>query len=211
MPAKRQKFSKISIRLLAGYGFLFNPLLNLYPFTQMNVFYDNISYLGNQLHQPLYLWVWALSSSFGLGYLGACLIRQEKPGVSVWWPVTSAFCFGAGGLSPYTNGTNGFLDSLHIWLTGAGLVLYACWLLKAYSLPQLGRTRQSLSSLLAMYLFSFLVYCLAGHVNGLCEMLFSAGMNALLTHLVLKNEKPAHSMSGNKKSHAITWLALYLY
>ena len=38
--------------------YLIQTLLNALPFLWIDVFYDNQTYIGNQLHHPIYLFLW---------------------------------------------------------------------------------------------------------------------------------------------------------
>ena len=48
--------------------YLIQTILNILPFFWIDVFYDNQTYIGNQLNHPIYLFLWALSSAFGFYY-----------------------------------------------------------------------------------------------------------------------------------------------
>ena len=43
--------------------YLIQTILNILPFFWIDVFYDNQTYIGNQLNHPIYLFLWALSSA----------------------------------------------------------------------------------------------------------------------------------------------------
>ena len=48
--------------------YLIQTILNFLPFFWIDVFYDNQTYIGNQLHHPIYLFLWAFSSAIGFYY-----------------------------------------------------------------------------------------------------------------------------------------------
>ena len=48
--------------------YLIQVILNFLPFCWIDIFYDNQTYIGNQLHHPIYLFLWAFSSAIGFYY-----------------------------------------------------------------------------------------------------------------------------------------------
>lgn len=54
--------------------YLIQTILNILPFFWIDVFYDNQTYIGNQLNHPIYLFLWHLVQ------LLAFIIIQRKSG-----------------------------------------------------------------------------------------------------------------------------------
>ena len=52
-------------KFFAYLGVILVAILVILPFFWIDVFYDNQTYIGNQLHRPIYLFFWALSSALG--------------------------------------------------------------------------------------------------------------------------------------------------
>ena len=58
--------------------YLIQTILNILPFFWIDVFYDNQTYIGNQLNHPIYLFLWALSSAFGFYYYSKKIWEKQN-------------------------------------------------------------------------------------------------------------------------------------
>lgn len=95
--------------------YLIQTILNILPFFWIDVFYDNQTYIGNQLNHPIYLFLWALSSAFGFYYYSKKI--WEKQNVKYNKKNHALICLGMilSSSIPYNNIT--ILKDLHVWLS----------------------------------------------------------------------------------------------
>ena len=105
--------------------YLIQTILNFLPFCWIDIFYDNQTYIGNQLHHPIYLFLWAFSSAIGFYYYSKKI--WEKYNVNYNKKNHVLICLGMI-LScniPYNDIT--LLKDLHVWLS---ILFVACFILE---------------------------------------------------------------------------------
>lgn len=157
---------------------LINPLLNLYPFLCIDVFYDNQSHIGNALHHHLYLWIWAISSALGFLYLSLIIWKKRNYSVSIL--IHSLLCVGmfVSCIIPYAQTVKTWINDLHIWLaiTCVGGFIGE-WLYYFYQ-----RGLQTLYEKLLVIAFIFCTFLLLapGHITSSTEISFSFLVNVVL-------------------------------
>lgn len=157
---------------------ILNPILNLYPFFQIDIFYDNQSHIGNALHQPLYLLLWAASSAAGFWYLSIQIWKNKHYPFSM--SLHSLLCTGMfiSCIIPYVKEGPVWLNDLHVWiaiLCVGGFIAEWCkvfWYRSLYSFFE--------KSLLLIFIFCAFLLLAPGHITSSAEISFSFLVNANL-------------------------------
>lgn len=161
-------------KLLFIHVFFIQALLNLYPIFTIDIFYDNQTYIGYQLHQPLYLWFWSFSSVFGFYTYSKAIWTAYNIRYSKNIHVLSILCMLLGTVIPYTQ--NIILMDLHVWLCVIGVVLFLYeWF---HNIPiQLNKNSTLFFINIGLSLFFTFIF---GHITSFCEIYFSFTTNLLL-------------------------------
>lgn len=182
---KNQRF------LYLFYGFLINPLMNLPVFFLIDPTYDNLSYIGTTLHHPFYLMWWAVSSATGLYFLSLKIWKTEK--IDYKKNLHLLFCLGMviSCLIPYSPKKAGFINDLHVWMAIVCVTGFIFeWIKTIFSLSYYQKSyRLLLNLLLIWFAICFLEITRAGSINGLSEVLFSIGVNAIEALYLFKRKK----------------------
>jgi hypothetical protein len=181
--------------LLFMYCLLIQLPINLLPFLWIDVWYDNLSYIGNQLHHPFYLIFWSVSTALSLLITTCTIFQKEKIRMPTWPVYLSCFLMILSCLIPYSNGIFGWMDDFHVFAAVLGTSSY-CFIWMYLGLCMYKTSAFLISKLLKQVLWiisaAFLVLCLAGHVNALCEMIFS-GLIPLRLSFYLYKKKNSRS------------------
>jgi hypothetical protein len=165
--------------------------LNFLPFLWIDVWYDNLSYIGNQLHHPFYLIFWSFSTALCLLFFSKLLFQKEKICISSWPLYASCLLMILSCLIPYSNGIYGWLDDFHVFSAMLGTLGYCLiWIYLAVSMHKVHAfcIASLIQQVLCIICAAFLCLCLAGHVNALCEMIFAGFIPLLLSWYLYKIE-----------------------
>ncbi|MBP3852995.1 MAG: hypothetical protein J6D18_00335 [Erysipelotrichaceae bacterium] len=158
--------------------FIINVFLNFWLCTLVNPTYDNATYITYTLHRPVLVFVWTVSTLFGLFFYAKKIWDNVSFPYSKPAMIISCCAFLGGFFAPYSNKVL-WTNNLHVWLIALALVLYLIqWIRFLISpLPQQNRFKQ-LFLLNIFIIFSILFYY--GQVNLIAEVYFSVSMNILL-------------------------------
>lgn len=169
-----------------------NPLLNLFPFLCINVFYDNQSYIGNALHHKTYLLLWSFSSAFGFYHYSKKIWNQYKIPYQSTFHFLICFSMFLSCTIPYSTNLSFWINDLHVWLAIVSVTLFILEWVKLFFSP-IYYLKDSFKKLLHLLMFVFsisgLILFSIGHVTSICEISFSVLVNIVLVYGVLK--KPA--------------------
>ncbi len=184
----RNKHDKHIRRLHAGAAFLLLPLINLRALFYTDIFVNNQSYIGNELHHPLYLILWGVISALSFWSLTKrCL--QLYPCMPESCERLLAILCAAMILSvllPYDPQASLIISQWHVRLamfgSGGYALLFFCFLLNGLACG---------FQALRPYLFAYLLLCFVslysfathGGVTSFTEITYSIGMGILLYHL----------------------------
>lgn len=161
--------------------YLIQTILNFLPFFWIDVFYDNQTYIGNQLHHPIYLFLWALSSSIGFYYYSKKI--WEKYNVNYNKKNHVLICLGMilSCSIPYNDIT--ILKDLHVWLS----ILFVAWfILEWFLYIPVNLNKNSILFFINIGL-SFVFTFMFSHITGFCEIYFSFTTNILLHHWMFQD------------------------
>lgn len=167
-------------KLLMIHVFFIQTILNIYPFFIIDIFYDNQTYIGYQLHKPFYLWLWSLSTVFGLYTYSKMIWSKYKVHFSVLVHNFSCLCMILGTIIPYQ--THTILMDLHVWICILGVVLFLYeWF---HNIPiHLNKNSILFFINIGLSLFFTLIF---GHVTSFCEIYFSFTTNLLLYRWIVE-------------------------
>ena len=161
--------------------YLIQTILNILPFFWIDVFYDNQTYIGNQLNHPIYLFLWALSSAFGFYYYSKKI--WEKQNVKYNKKNHALICLGMilSCSIPYNDIT--LLKDLHVWLSS----LFVAWfILEWFLYIPVHLNKNSILFFINIGL-SFVFTFMFGHITSFCEIYFSFTTNILLHHWMFQD------------------------
>lgn len=164
------------------YGIV-NLLLNLYPFFIIHVSYENQSHIGNALHQPIYLILWAISSAYGFYYYSKIL--WEHYHIPYHKKIHLILCGGLvlSCIIPYSNDLFFLINDLHVWIAVLCTVGVSLEWLRILFHPILNFDsffRKFYFLLLLFFSISAMLFFIYGSVNSLCEITFSFFVNLIL-------------------------------
>lgn len=166
------------------YLFIFcvlNPLINLLPFCWIDVFYDNLSYIGNTLGHPIYLILWACISAFG--FYDLSLRCWQKTLFPFKKRLHQIICISMvlSCMIPYVPQSSVWIQDLHVWLAILSVGAFVLeWL------SYFGWKKDLVfweKVLLTSFAFSFLCLCIPGHITASTEISFSAFVNLILVNV----------------------------
>lgn len=167
-------------RLFLFHVFFIQILLNLYPVFIIDIFYDNQTYIGNQMHQPFYLITWCLSTLFGFYFYSKNIWQAYDIQYSKWLHLISTFCMIVGTIIPYNK--NSILNDLHVWLCIIGVILFLYeWF--RYIPIKLNKNSILFFANIGLSLFFTFVF---GHITSFCEIYFSFTTNLLLCRWLIE-------------------------
>ena len=152
-----------------------------FPFCWIDIFYDNQTYIGNQLHHPIYLFLWAFSSAIGFYYYSKKI--WEKYNVNYNKKNHTLICLGMilSCSIPYNDIT--LLKDLHVWLS----ILFVAWfILEWFLYIPVHLNKNSILFFINIGL-SFVFTFMFGHITGFCEIYFSFTTNILLHHWMFQD------------------------
>lgn len=154
--------------------YLIQTILNILPFFWIDVFYDNQTYIGNQLHRPIYLFFWALSSALGFYFYSKKI--WEKYDVRYNKKNHAHICIGMilSCSIPYNEVT--LLKDLHVWLS---IIFVASFIIEWFLFIPVNLNKNSILFYINIGL-SFMFTFIFGHITGFCEIYFSFTANILL-------------------------------
>lgn len=175
------KIEEMTKKLLFIHTFFIQTLLNILPFFWIDVFYDNQTYIGNQLHHPLYLFFWAASSAFGFYYYSKKIwemydisYHKKNHALIILGMILSCSI-------PYNDIT--LFKDLHVWLS---IFFVACFIVEWFVYVPINLNKNSILFFINLGL-SLLFTFIFGHITGFCEIYFSFTMNILLHHWLYSN------------------------
>lgn len=161
--------------------YLIQTILNILPFFWIDVFYDNQTYIGNQLHHPIYLFLWALSSAFGFYYYSKKI--WKKYDVKYNKKNHALICIGMilSCSIPYKDIT--LLKDLHVWLS---ILFVASFIMEWFSYIPVNLNKNSILFFINIGL-SFVFTFMFGHITDFCEIYFSFTTTILLHHWLVQD------------------------
>ena len=168
--------------------YFLQPLLNILPFFWIDVFYDNQTYIGNQMHYFLYLFLWVISSVFGFYYYSKKIWEyyhisfNKKNHAFISLGMILASCI------PYDNIT--WYKDLHVWLS---IFFVVCFLVEWFKHVPLQLNKNSTLFYINIGLSLFFTFVF-GHITGFCEIYFSFTTNSILHHWMSQVEKNQSSL-----------------
>ncbi|TGY66036.1 hypothetical protein [Dubosiella muris] len=165
------------------YGWLLNPALNALVFFMIDPSYDNLSYIGNTLHHPLFLWIWAVSSVIGMYWFSKSIWNRYHISYQKFLHLFICAGMPLSCVVPYDPGLPGWVNDIHVWLAIVCVCAFMLEWIVTFFQPvfTLSKAYRQLGfSLMTVFALSFLCLTSAGHVNALCEMAFSVGVNVVL-------------------------------
>ena len=176
-------------KLFCIHAFLIQAFFNLIPFFMMDVFYDNMTYIGNQLNHPGFLLVWSSSCAIGLYFYS--MFIWKKYAIEYSKILHLLICSGwiLSCSIPYSTALPGWINDLHVWIAIASTVGFGLeWMYlhtkkESFIYNEIKTLLHVLECIFALCVF---VLALAGHVNGLCELIFSFGVNAALVCFLIR-------------------------
>lgn len=149
-------------------------LFNCIPIFMIDIFYDNLTYLGNQLNHKLFLFAWVLSTVYGFYFY------TKK----IWDIYTIPYnkknhrliCLGMviGTMIPYSTYT--ILKDLHVWIPILCTSAFVYEWLKYIPITLNKQSKIFYLNILISILFTFGL----GHITGFCEIYFSWSCNLIL-------------------------------
>lgn len=162
--------------------YLIQTILNILPFFWIDVFYDNQTYIGNQLNHPIYLFLWTLSSAFGFYYYSKKI--WEKQNVKYNKKNHALICLGMilSSSIPYNNIT--ILKDLHVWLS---ILFVASFIMEWFFYIPINLNKNSILFFINTGL-SFVFTFMFGHVTSFCEIYFSFTTTILLHHWLVQDK-----------------------
>lgn len=175
--------------LIVLYAYVLNPLLNLIPIAWIDIFYDNMTHVGNAMHHPYYLIAWATSTAVGLFVSSLLIWRKYK--ISYSLGLHFLLCSGwiLSCCIPYSVDLPGWINDAHVWIAIACTIGFSLEWLILYTKKE-SFIYSEIKTLLYVLQFVFLIcfgtLASAGHVNALCEMLYSISVNGVLAAFVLR-------------------------
>ena len=187
------KFKKSYLTTL--HFLLINPALNMIPFFLINVFYDNQSYIGNQLGHRFYLLAWALSSASGFYFYSKKIWDKNKIHYNHLFHLLICLCMFISCMIPYSNNFPFWINDLHIWLAIISVSIFILEWINIYfkNLPCLDHNFCfHLKTLYILFSFCALVLFMAGHVTAFSELLFSGLINIYLGSWYIQQKKKAN-------------------
>lgn len=192
------KRKRLQTYLEACIAFIILPLLNGAAFFYVNVFTANQTYIGNQLHHPLYLFLWgSFNALYFLQMTWQCLHRYQVSSPLVYGLLLFfCICMLLSVLVPYQSDPYAPISIWHVRLSMIGSAGYAA-LFFGFLLLSLLHGYHELRPYLYAYIgFSFLAlysYALHGGVTSFTEITYSFGMGILLFCLVHRRNANSHN------------------
>lgn len=162
-----------------------NPILNILPWFWIDIFYDNQSHIGNAMHHPLYLFLWAISSAWG--FYKMSILYWQKRKFSYVSILHRFLCIGmpVSCLIPYQLQNAGWLNDLHIWLAigcvGGFIVEWLYYFYKQMLLISYEKI------LVLVFVFCTFLLFVPGHITSAAQTSFSLLVNITLYQLVFSD------------------------
>ena len=172
------------------HAYIVQIILNLIPFFWMDVFYDNMTHIGNALHHPIYLLLWASSTAAGL-YTYSILIWNHY---KIEYNKSLHFLICAGWILscsiPYNDALPFWINDAHVWIAITSTVGFGLEWIYLYTKKEsfiYSEIKTLLFVLQCVFAICFIALCLASHVNGFCEILFSVLVNIILVNFLFRH------------------------
>lgn len=169
-------------------AFLLLPLLNLSALFYIDIFTQNQSYIGNDLHHPFYLFLWgSCSALYFRSMTHACLKKYPCLPMCVNLLLTLfCGCMILSVLFPYDPQANVWISLWHVRLAMFGSGGYAffvfCFLFYA-SLCGYQNLRRYLFIYVILCFISSYSFAMQGAVTSFTEITYSIGMGIFLYYL----------------------------
>ena len=151
-------------------------ILNCIPIFLINIFYDNQTYIGYQLHHQLYLILWSLSTIIGLYIYSKIIWEYYQIEYHKMLHSFSCLLMILGAATPYTEMT--VLKDLHVWLCILGVLIFLFEWVKNMPIHLNKNSTLFFINIGLSIMFTFMF----GHVTSFCEIYFSLTTNILLHH-----------------------------
>ena len=145
--------------------YLIQTILNILPFFWIDVFYDNQTYIGNQLNHPIYLFLWALSSAFGFYYYSKKI--WEKQNVKYNKKNHALICLGM--------------------ILSSSILFVASFIMEWFYYIPVNLNKNSILFFINTGL-SFVFTFMFGHITSFCEIYFSFTTTILLHHWLVQDK-----------------------
>ena len=158
--------------MLSVHSLILNPLLNGMAFLYTDVFYENQTHIGNSLHHPIYLFLWAASTVFGFYYYSKKIWDHYNVPYSLLFHRILCLCMLSCIFFPYYPDGSIILNDLHVWIAmGCTATYLGEWIyLGVHSILSTYKQVNGYYLIMAIGLFLLLYY---GHVTSICEITFS--------------------------------------
>ena len=174
------------------FSYVLIPCINFLTFLMIDVNYDNMTYIGNTLHHPIYLLLWSSLTAVGLYFFSKKIWNIYK--ITYNKGLHFFFCFGwiLSCSVPYGPNFPNWINNIHVWLAvlctiGFSAEWILVWIKKERLIyPQI---KSLLLWLQIDFSVCFFILCLASHVNALCEIVYSTFTNIILSSFLLKEKK----------------------
>lgn len=175
--------------ILLLYACIINPLFNLIPIAWIDIFYDNMTHVGNALHHPLYLLGWSASTAIGLYFLSILIWKKYHISYIPWLHFLLCSGWVLSCCIPYADTLPFWINDAHVWIAIActvGFSLEWVWISTKKESFIYKEIKALLWILQCMFVICFVALGMAGHVNAFCEILYSMGVNGILVWFVLR-------------------------
>ena len=171
------------------HAFVLQAILNILPFFMMDVYYDNMTHIGNTLHHPFFLLLWSASCAVGLYVYSILIWKKYKISYSkgLHFLICTGWIFSC--IIPYSYDLPGWINDAHVWIAVASTVGFGLEWIYIHTKKEsfiYSEIKTLLYFLDCVFILCIFILALAGHVNGLCEILFSFGINVILVSFLLR-------------------------
>lgn len=160
-----------------------NPIVNILPFFWINVFYDNQSFIGNELGHRIYLLFWSISSAYGFYLYSKKIWDRYKISYHPIFHSLICFFMFISCLIPYAANLPFWINDLHVWIAIISVFLFILEWLVIYFKP-IYFLKENFRKYLHVLTLDFSVCAIVlfsiGHVTAISEILFSVTVNILL-------------------------------
>ena len=169
-------------------AFLLLPVINLSALFYVDIFYQNQSYIGNELHHPLYLMIWGSCNAFYFFTMTRACLKQYfcLPSSVNLFLFLLCMSMITSVLLPYDPQTYPTISQWHVRLAMFGSVGYAlfifCFLFYAF-IYGYGQIRPYFLFYVLLCFISLYGFALHGAVTSFTEITYSMGMGIFLYHL----------------------------
>ena len=189
--------AKIKQRLQWVFAFVLLPAVNLMACFYTNIFYQNQTYIGNELGHSLYLFLWGSSNACYFFVMSRKCMHRYPCLNQGYEKLLAVLCImmALSVLIPYYPQTLFQLSKWHVRLamiSSAGFAILFFYFLFMGTMHGYGQFQHYLFYYMLICMVSLCGFASTGGVTSFTEITFSVGMGFLLYHMV--SNKP-----GNRK------------